>query len=63
MSLVHHGSNGGVSGNYVSVLFKTYYTVDIKAIDNHHHTDVPIGTVSGFCINTKRLCYCHYAPI
>jgi hypothetical protein len=45
MSLVDCGANGGVAGSDVRVIFKTSRTVDIKGIDNHQVTDVPIGTV------------------
>jgi hypothetical protein len=47
MSLVDRGANGGVAGNDICVLFKTFCTVDIKGIDNHQLTNVPIGTVGG----------------
>jgi hypothetical protein len=44
MLLVDHGVSGGVNGNDVCVL-KTFHNVNIIGIDNHHLTDVPIGTV------------------
>ena len=53
MSLVDRGANGGVAGNDVRVLFKTNRTVDIRGIDNHQLTDVPIGTVGGVVTTQK----------
>jgi hypothetical protein len=53
MSLVDRGANGGVAGNDVRVLFKTNCTVDIRGIDNHQLTDVPIGTVGGVVTTQK----------
>jgi hypothetical protein len=35
MSLVDRGANGGVAGNDVRVLFKTFHNLDIKGIDNY----------------------------
>jgi hypothetical protein len=46
-SLVDQGANGSVAGNDVRVIFKTNRTVDIKGIDNHHCTNIDIGTVRG----------------
>jgi hypothetical protein len=43
MLLVDRGANGGVAGNDVCVLFKTFCTANIKGIDNHQLTNVPIG--------------------
>jgi hypothetical protein len=51
--LVDRGSNGGVAGNDVCVLFKFFCTVAIKGIDNHQLTDVPIGTVGGVVSKQK----------
>jgi hypothetical protein len=53
MSLVDRGANGGVAGADVRVIFKTHRHVDIKGIDNHQVTDVPIGTVGGV-ISTQK---------
>jgi hypothetical protein len=47
MTLVDCGANGVVTGNDFRVIFKTFRTVDIKGIDNHQLTNVPIGTVGG----------------
>jgi hypothetical protein len=52
-SLVDRGANGGVAGNDVRVIFKTNRTVDIKGIDNHHCTNIDIGTVGGV-IHTNK---------
>jgi hypothetical protein len=53
MSLVDRGANGGVAGADVRVIFKTHRNVDIKGIDNHQVTDIPIGTVGGV-ISTQK---------
>jgi hypothetical protein len=53
MLLVDRGANGGVAGNDVCVLFKTFCNVDIKGFDNHQLTHVPIGTVGGF-VSTQK---------
>jgi hypothetical protein len=42
MLLVDRGANGSVNVNDVCVLFKTLHTVDIKGIDHHQLTNVPI---------------------
>jgi hypothetical protein len=46
-SVIDREANGGVTGSNVSVIFKTNRTVDIRGIDNHHCTNIEIGTVSG----------------
>jgi hypothetical protein len=46
-SLIDRGANGGVAGSDVRVIFKTNHTVDIRGIDNHHCTNIDIGTVGG----------------
>jgi hypothetical protein len=53
MSLVDRGANGGVAGNDVRVIFKTNRTVDIRDIDNHQVTNIPIGTVGGV-VNSQK---------
>jgi hypothetical protein len=53
MSLVDRGANGGVAGNDVRVIFKTNRTVDIRGIDNHQVTNIPIGTVGGV-VNSQK---------
>jgi hypothetical protein len=53
MSLVDRGANGGVAGNDFCVIFKTNRTVDIHGIDNHHVTNIPIGTVGGV-VNSQK---------
>jgi hypothetical protein len=45
MSLIDRGTNGGVAGDDVRVIFRTNRTVDIKGIDNHHVNNIGIGTV------------------
>jgi hypothetical protein len=47
LSLIDQGANGGVAGSDVRVIFKTKRTVDIRGIDNHHCTNIEIGTVGG----------------
>jgi hypothetical protein len=47
LSLVDRGANGGVAGTDVRVIFKTGRMVDIRGIDNHHCTNIDIGTVGG----------------
>jgi hypothetical protein len=51
--LVDLGASGGVAGNDVCVLFKAFRTVDIKVIDNHQLSDVPIGTGGG-AVSTQK---------
>jgi hypothetical protein len=46
-SLIDRGTNGGVTGSDVRVIFKTNCTVDIRGIDNHRCTNIDIGTVGG----------------
>jgi hypothetical protein len=52
-SLVDRGSNGGVAGNGVRVIFKRNRSVDIKGIDNHRCTNIDIGTIGGV-IHTNK---------
>jgi hypothetical protein len=47
LSLIDRGTNGGVAGEYLRVLFRTISNVDIKDIDNNRVTDIGIGTVGG----------------
>jgi hypothetical protein len=54
-SLVDRGSNGGVAGNNVRVIFKTNRTIDIKGINNHCCTNINIGTVRGVIHTNKGL--------
>jgi hypothetical protein len=53
MSVADRGANGGVAGNDVRVIFKTNRTVDIRGIDNHQVTNIPIGTVGGV-VNSQK---------
>jgi Reverse transcriptase (RNA-dependent DNA polymerase) len=53
MSLVDRGANGGVAGDDVRVIFKTNRNVDIRGIDNHQVTNIPIGTVGGVVTSQK----------
>jgi hypothetical protein len=53
MLLVDWGANGGVAGNDVCVLYKKI-CVDIKLIDDHQLTDIPIGTV-GCVVSTQKV--------
>jgi hypothetical protein len=55
MLLVGRGDSGAVAGNDVCVLFKTFCTVDIKGIDNHQLTNVPIENVVVLCQHKKFL--------
>ena len=47
LSLIDRGANGGVAGTDVRIIFKTGRMVDIRGIDNHHCTNIDIGTVGG----------------
>lgn len=49
MSLIDRGANGGVAGNDVRVISKTFphRKVDIQGIDNHQMNDIYIGDVGG----------------
>ena len=53
LSLVDRGANGGVAGNDVRLIFQTARTVDIRGIDNHQVTNIPIGTVGGVITTQK----------
>jgi hypothetical protein len=46
-SLIDRGANGGVAGSDVRVIFKNNRTADIRGTDNHHCTNIDIGTVGG----------------
>ena len=52
-SLVDRGANGGVAGSDVRPIFQTTRTVDIRGIDNHQVTNIPIGTVGGVITTQK----------
>jgi hypothetical protein len=53
VSLVDRGANGGVAGSDVRPIFQTSRTVDIRGIDNHQVTNIPIGTVGGVITTQK----------
>jgi hypothetical protein len=47
LSLVDRGANGGLAGIDVRVIHQTHRFVDIRGIDNHQLTEIPVGTVGG----------------
>ena len=53
LSLIDRGANGGVAGTDVRIIFKTGRMVDIRGIDNHHCTNIDIGTVGGV-VHTQK---------
>ena len=54
--LVERGANGGVYGEYVTIINTSPNRhVNIRVIDNHRFTSVPIATVGG-------LAYSHAGP-
>ena len=53
LSLIDRGANGGVAGTDVRIIFKTGRMVDIRGIDNHHCTNIDIGTVGGVVHTNK----------
>eukprot|EP00980_Cylindrotheca_fusiformis_P021811 scaffold8646_cov116-Cylindrotheca_fusiformis.AAC.1 len=54
-SLVDRGANGGIAGNDVRVIayHPDHRRVDIRGIDNHEITSIPIVTAGGLC-QTQR---------
>jgi len=52
-SLVDRGANGGITGDDVRIINKTMRTVDVRGIDNHEVTGIPIVTAGGV-INTQH---------
>jgi hypothetical protein len=46
-ALIDRSANGGVTGSDVRVILKTNRTVAIRGIDNHHCTNIKIGTDGG----------------
>ena len=46
-SLVDRGANGGIAGEDVRLIDRTHGSVDVRGIDNHQLTNVPIVTAGG----------------
>ena len=46
-SLVDRGANGGIAGGDVRIINKTTKSVNIRGIDNHQLTNIPIVTAGG----------------
>ena len=46
-SLVDRGANGGIAGEDVRIIEKSDRTVDVRGIDNHQITNIPIVTAGG----------------
>jgi hypothetical protein len=46
-SLIDRGANGGIAGDDVRVIEHTMRTVDVRGIDNHEVTGIPIVTAGG----------------
>ena len=53
LSLVDRGANGGLAGTDVRIIHRTHRFVDIRGIDNHQLTEIPIGTVGGV-VDTQK---------
>jgi len=45
--LVDRGANGGIAGDDVCIIEKSDQTVDVRGIDNHQITNIPIVTARG----------------
>ena len=41
------GANGGIAGDDVRIIEKSDRTVDVRGIDNHQITNIPIVTAGG----------------
>jgi hypothetical protein len=52
-SLIHGGTNGGLSGSAVVVLTDTFLTADVSGIANKTFQKFPVGTVAGL-IQTQQ---------
>jgi len=52
-SLVDCGTNGGIGGSDVHVIYKTHHSVDVQGINNHQMVNITIATVDGV-INTQH---------
>jgi hypothetical protein len=46
-SLIDRGTNGGIAGDDVRILETTLRTVDVRGINNHEVTGIPIVTAAG----------------
>ena len=46
-SLVDRGANGGIAGDDVRIIDRTHRSVDVRGIDNHQLTNIPIVTAGG----------------
>jgi hypothetical protein len=46
-SLIDRGTNGGIAGDDVRIIERTLCTVDVRGIDNHEVTGIPIVTAGG----------------
>ena len=52
-SLVDRGANRGIAGGDVRIIEKTGCSVDVRGIDNHQITDIPIVT-AGAVVTTQQ---------
>ncbi len=52
-SLVDRGANGGIAGDDVCIIEKSDQTVDVRGIDNHQITNIPIVT-AGRVVKTQH---------
>ncbi len=46
-SLIDRGANGGIAGDDIHIIEKSNQTVDVRGIDNHQITNIPIVTARG----------------
>ena len=60
-SLADRGSNGGLAGTNMRVLYTSDRTVTVSGVDDHRIHNIPIGTCAGV-IDTHRgkaIAICH----
>ena len=46
-SLIDRGANSGIAGDNVCIIKKSDQTVNVRGIDNHQITNIPIVTAGG----------------
>lgn len=52
-SLVDRGANGGIAGNDVRIINRTNKSVNVRGIDDHQITDIPLVTAGGVAQTQK----------
>ncbi len=61
-SLIDRGANGGIAGDDARIIEKSDRMVDVRGIDNHQITNIPIVTAGG-SQNPKWPCNCYPPPV